>query len=424
MEKTHITKNGITVYGYRNDRIGGFSLSLYVRHGAMFETEEDSGSSHLFEHMVFRHLNKLYGGNLYKKLDSLGLSFEAVTTYHYVHFELSGAASHFTDAAKIISDIFLPFTLTGAEIKPEKDRIKAEIRENGDATSLGYFCDRIVWENGSLARSISGSAKNVEKLGVTALRQLQKKMLTAENVFLYAAGNYTDSDMEALSALIEKVQFDHALPLECTVTLPKSFGNRPREVFVKNSVYTIVQMCFDVPLPSENLPALCLLCDMLFTGNTALIHDALSERSGLVYSFTNYLDIYKNASTVSLTYEVRSDKLYKSVEEAFKVFATVAENAEEYLKYALPEYTDNYVLVEDSTSGLTSKFAYEAHILGLPYRSAEERRNAYAAVTAEDIKRIARTVFRPENLTLTMKANKKNTNTEKLLKAIDILNQQ
>lgn len=424
MERTHKTANGITVYDYRNDRIGGFSLSLYLKRGAMFETESESGASHLFEHMVFRHLNKLYNGDLYKRLDSFGLSFEAVTTYHYVHFESSGAASHFSDAAAILSDIFLPFTLTGADIKPEKDRIKAEIRENGDATSLGYFCDKLVWDDGSLARSISGSAKNVEKFGVTALRELQKKMLTAENTFIYAAGNYTDDDVEFLDSLIEKHTFAHGEPLECTVNLPKSFGNRPREVFIKNSVYTIVQMCFDVPLSSENLPPLCLLCDMLFTGNTALIHDALSERSGLVYSFTNYLDIYKNASTISLTYEVRSDKLYKSVEEALKVFATVGEKAEEYLKYALPEYTDNYVLVEDSTSGLTSKFAYEAHILGLPYRSAEERKNAFAAVTPEKIRKIANVIFRPECLTLTMKAHKKTTDTEKLLKAIDILNQR
>lgn len=421
MERSYKTANGINIYDYRNTRIGGFSLSLFFSRGAMFETEAESGSSHLFEHMVFRHLNKLYGGELYKKLDSLGLSLDAITTYHYVQFEFSGAAAHFPDAARILSDILLPFELTGAEIKPEKERVKAEIRENGDATSLGYFCDKLVWENGALARSISGTAGSVEKFGVTALRSLQKKMLTAENTFIYATGNYTDGDIETLSALLEKHDLIHGETLECAVRLPKSFGNRPREAFIKNSTYTVVQMCFDIPLSAECLPAAYLLCDILFTGNTALIHDALSEKSGLVYSFNHCLDVYKNASTLYLMYEVRSDRLYKSVEEAIGVFASVGEKAEEYLRYALPEYTDNYALIEDAPSGLTAKFAYEGHILGLPYRSAEERKNAFAAVTAEDIRKLAASIFRPENLTLAIKANKKKTDTERLLRAVDIL---
>ena len=423
MERTHKTSNGINIYGYQNQKIGSFSLSLFLARGSMFETEEESGSSHLFEHMVFRHLNKLYGGSLYKKLDSLGLSLDAVTTYHYVHFEFSGAKAHFSDAANILADIFRPFTLTGADVKPEKERVKAEIRENSDATSLGYFCDKIVWDNGALSRSISGTAGTVEKIGVTALRELQKKMLTAENLFVYAAGNYTDDDLTSLISLLEKQELSHGFPLECTVIIPEKFGDRPREVFIKNSQYTVVQANFDIPLTSEKFPALALLCDILFAGNTALIHDALSEKSGLIYGFTHCLDVYKNVATVYLMYEVRSDRLYRSVEEAMKVFATVGEKAEEYLKYALPEYTDNYAFVEDNPTGLASKFAYEAHILGLPYRSIDERKNAFAAVNTQEIKDIAAKIFRPECLTLALKANKNKTDKEKLLKAIDMLKQ-
>ena len=261
----------------------------------------------------------------------------------------------------------------------------------------------------------------MEKLGVTALRSLREKFLTAENVFIYATGNYTDSDIKNLSTLLETHPLAKGEMLQCTADLPKSFGNRPREVFIKNGTYTMVQMCFDVPLSSEYLPSLYLMCDVLFTGNTALIHDALSEKSGLVYSFSHCLDVYKNASTLYLTYEVRSDKLYKSVEEALKVFATVGEKAEEYLKYALPEYTDNYALIEDAPSGLTAKFAYEKHILGLTYKSAEERKNAFASVTAENIRKIAKIIFRPECLTLAMKSNKKKTDVQKLLDLTDVL---
>ena len=104
-----------------------------------------------------------------------------------------------------------------------------------------------------------------------------------------------------------------------------------------------------------------------------------------------------------------------------KVFASVSDNVEEYIKYAIPEYTDNYAMTEDSPSKLTSIFGFESHILDLPYRSAEERKKAFAAVTAEDLKKLAKQIFRPECLTLTLKATKKTTDKERLRSYVDLM---
>ena len=422
MEKELQTINGIKIYDYRNKKIGSFALSLFLKRGAMFDSEEESGTAHLFEHAVFRHLNHLYSGNLYKKLDSSGLAIDAVTTYHYIQFEITGAAAHFSEAAKILTDIFLPFSFGKNELDPEKDRVKAEIRENGDSTSLGTFCDKIVWENGALSQSISGTAKTVNGIGIKKLSNLQKEMLSAENVFFYAAGNFSDQSLDELIALTEALTLKSSDPVECVVSAPANFGNRNREVHIKNSTYTCVQMCFDIPVSSRNLPALYLLYDIIFAGNTALMHDALSEQSGLIYSFNSGFDTYKNLSALYFSFDIRKDKLYRSIEESMKVFASVSENVEEYIKYALPEYTDNYAMTEDSPSKLTSIFGFESHILDLPYRSADERKSAFASVTAEDLRKLAKQIFRPECLTLTIKANKKTTDKERLRSYIDLLN--
>ncbi|MBR2460220.1 MAG: insulinase family protein [Clostridia bacterium] len=421
MEKCIHTKNGIPIYSYENKMIASFSLSLFLRAGSMYESEEENGSAHLFEHMVFRHLNRLYSGQLYKKLDSLGLSFDGSTYCNYVEFNLTGAAEHFADATEILADIFLPFQLTGNDLKPEKDRIKAEIYEAGDSSSLSAFTDKILWSGTSLAGRVPGTPSTVNRIGITRLKEIQKKLLACENIFVYAAGSFDTSKLTDLAVLLEKRGIYHAPRRGRCAPVPADFGKRPRTVHLKGSDYTYVRICFDCPAGARDLPAIFLLGDILFGGNSSVIHDALSEQSGLIYSFYSYVDIYENISELYLSYEVRSDRLYRSIQEAFTTFRQVGDCAEEYIKYALPEYVDNARILEDSPSDLTSKFAYETHIVGQNYKSAEERKAAFLAVTPQKIRELAYSIFRPENLTLAVKASKKKTDTDSLRSLIDIL---
>ena len=85
-------------------------------------------------------------------------------------------------------------------------------------------------------------------------------------------------------------------------------------------------------------------------------------------------------------------------------------------------YVDNACLLYDDARELNFTFAYDAHILGLPYRSLEDRREAYRKITGERMREVARAVFSRENLVLTVKGDKKKLNAEalsSLLRKID-----
>ena len=68
---------------------------------------------------------------------------------------------------------------------------------------------------------------------------------------------------------------------------------------------------------------------------------------------------------------------------------------------------DNAYLLFDDARELNFTFAYDSHILELPYSSLEDRIRAYREINARRIREVARSVFSVENLTLTMKASKK-----------------
>lgn len=421
MEETFITENGIPIYYYPNNNISGFSLSLYLRAGSMFEAPNERGGTHFFEHAVFRHLNKLYNGELYKLIDSSGLSFDASTGVKYAEFNISGAAKHFPLAARILTDIFIPFDLNDSDLRPEKGRIKAEMREEDNTSSLEHFCTKAVWENTTLSNTVSGNARELDRIGVKKLKLLQKKLLSAENLFFYVSGAVSPSDVQKLSERLAELSVSHTIPLTNTAPIPIKFGAREQQLHVKNANYSAVRICFDCKATSKDLPKLYLLWDMLFSGETSILHDQLSEKKGLIYSFDGYVDTYDNLSLFSLNYEVRSDKLYRSIEQALGAFASVSELAYTHLPYVLPAYTDNAPLLEDSPTAISSTFGYEAHILGQSYRSVYERSNAFNSVSAESIARLANETFRPENITLALKTNKSKLDSEKIYSSINIL---
>ena len=202
MEQRLITKNGINVYTYKNESSHSFFISLFLRAGSMYEAESESGITHFFEHTAIRNVNKQMNGGLYPLLDETGLEFNASTFSEMVQFYISGASKNFGVAAEVITKLFSPIILSPSEIDTERRRIKAEIRENDDKTSLGTFTNTIVNEGTSLANSILGSIGSVNKITAQRLEEYRKRVFTKDSVFFYVTGNFTDADLSVLSDLI------------------------------------------------------------------------------------------------------------------------------------------------------------------------------------------------------------------------------
>ena len=85
-EETLIAANGVPIYFYGNPHLHSFCICLYIKAGSLYEPNDWNGATHLWEHMLFRKMNRLSQGDFYRKLDLLGLAFSAGT---YKEFWLS-----------------------------------------------------------------------------------------------------------------------------------------------------------------------------------------------------------------------------------------------------------------------------------------------------------------------------------------------
>ena len=355
------------------------------------------------------------GENLYQTLDRCGLDFNASTYEEFIQFIITGAPAHFEEAAEILTGIFEPITLPEEVIDTERKRIKAEIREEDEESSLGYFTKKIAWKNTSLERTITGKKKTLDKIKGKQLRKFQKEVLSSNNIFFYISGNYPETAVVTVTKLMENYPLTVMKKERKNLApVPKHFFARKPKVYVKNSKKTCV--CFSVDIDASNytLAEKNLLFDILFEGEFCKIHQELSEKKGYVYSYDPCFQHYNNIGQMTLTYEVLPKHLYDSVETVVEVLKSMKEGITDELSYVLPHYVDNAGFLLDDTEEFNWVRAYEGHILDVYYKDIEERTESYRRVTTERMTEICREVFRQSNILLTVKGKKKKVDTERL----------
>lgn len=415
-EEVFFSQGGVPVYFFPGENLHSFCLCLYVRAGSMFESEKENGATHFLEHLVFRNINHQMGGNLYKELDRMGLAFEGVTYREFVQFSVTGAPKHLGEAIGLLVRILAPLSLPAKEVALERGRVKAEIREDGEKATLDYFTDRIVFGNTSLSRTIPGTAAGLDKMSLSFLRDFQKKMFSAANLFFCLTGCAAREDALSLCRALDAYPLEKTLPKRENIApvCPAMF-HRDATVAVKNGKRCTVRLSADVDMTQISDAELTLLYDILFgDGEESRLHQVLSERTGYIYSFRASLETYRNIAVVSILYEIPQKRLEESVALLTGVLAEAKNTVGDALRYVKAPYTDNAGFVLDDAADLNWNSAYEKRILELPYRTIAERAETYQGVTAEAVSRAAREIFRPQNLTLTVKGDARRIHTAAL----------
>lgn len=418
MEKKYLSQNGIPIYVYENDSSHGFFLSLFVRCGSMYENECESGITHFLEHVAIRNINYCMGGGLYAELDKYGIEFNASTYSEMIQFYLSGASENFRVAAEVASKLLLPIALPKDEIDRERGRIRAEIRESDDRSSLAGFTAEHVWEGTSLSRSITGVPKSVSRITGRKLEEYRRRTFTPENLFFYITGRVSKTDINYLSELVARATLGEG-EKHCNIApVPNFFGKRGAKVEIKNADFTKVRFTFDLDMSSLSVPEIDLLYEIVLGGYDSKFFIELSEKRGLFYDLTGASERYKNVGTFSFAYELREVKLYEAVEmtvELLRELKTVPLHPDRCMKAG---FVDNAYMLYDDIRELNFTFGYDNHILELGYGDIKDRLEAYRAVTPERLLAVAKEIFTPDNLTLTLKGNKKKIDTDRLKEII------
>ena len=418
MEQTRIAANGIPVYSLTNKNNHSFFISMFLKAGCIYESEDENGITHFLEHAAIRNVNKLMNDGLYRELDRCGMEFNASTYAEMVQFYISGSPGHFPTAAKIIAKLLSPIVLDRAELDAERNRIKAEIREVGDKSTLAFIAGEEVWKDTPLSRPITGTLGSVSGISGTKLEKYRQRVYNKDNIFFYVTGNVDNDNLSYLTECIGGYELTGDEIHDNVATVPNGFMKRERGIKIKNADFTKIRYSFDVDMSQVKSAELDLLYDVVLGGYSSDFFIEISEKRGLFYDLGGSVERYRNLAVLSFSYELKESKLYEAAEMTAQLLKRYTENTVEPDRCMKAPYVDNAYILLDDPRELSFTYGYDNHVLDLGYDSIEKRQQTYDKITPERIREVAALVFRPENMTVTLKANKKKIDAARLEKII------
>jgi predicted Zn-dependent peptidase len=221
-----------------------------------------------------------------------------------------------------------------------------------------------------------------------------------------AAGNL---DHDAFVAQVEK-EFSslavHADGVAAKVGAPKA---TPHITLKRKKSLEQVQFCLGVPAPPVNDPrryGVYLLNTMLGGGMSSRLFQTIREDQGLAYSIYSEMNPFRDTGSLCVYAGTSVDKTEKVLQLTLMELRRLKEEtvSDVELKRAKDQLKSNMVIGLESSGSRMANLARQQMYFGR-FFGVDEIMEEIDAVTTADVQDLARELFQPESLALTLLGN-------------------
>lgn len=398
-----VLPNGLRVIMVPKEESTSVLVSVAVQTGSNYESRADSGISHFLEHMCFKGTTKRpESTQISRELDEIGASYNASTNRYQTEYYVRVRPKYFTHALDIVSDLYLNPTLPLSEIEKEKGVVCDEIdmyADNPSDVASNLLLSELYGDQAS-GRDIAGTKELVRSFTRDQIKKYRDAHYIASKTIITLAGKFDAK--EALRA-IEKVF--KGMPVSKKITPQKYISPKNKQhlfVHTKPSEQTHIRIAYkSMPLAHKDRRIASLLGELLGGTMSSRLFVRLRDQLGVSY--------YNYASQVSwpqygyftLGAGVHKDHVQKAIdamcEESKKVTETFVTDAE--LSRAKESYINPTLMSLEMPMAVASYVA-SFEIYEETYISPEIFEKKVRVITKEDIRRVARMIFKKENMTI------------------------
>ncbi len=400
-EKTTLA-NGIRILTQNIPHYRSVSMGVWVNVGARDETAAESGLSHFIEHMIFKGTRERSAFQIAKAFDAIGGYTNAYTASETTCYHAKVMDTHLDTMVDILSDIFLNSVFDAGEMERERLVIAQEIGmlEDSPEEYVHTLSEASFWGDHPLGRPISGSRENVLRFDSNTLKDFFRKLYQPERIVISAAGSVDHDRLAALLApRFEAVRKGNGFPER---RVPKGRSG----LFVHPRELGQVHLCLatgGLSITDPRRYAASLLNTVLGGNMSSRLFQKVREQRGLAYSVYSFFSSYVDAgmSGIYLGTEAKTgpeaaaliiDEL-KALKET-PVDPGELSDAKEYTKGSLIMSAES---VDNQMVRIAQNEIHLGYDMPLPEIIAQ-----IEAVTVEDITSLAREIFQPDAVALTL----------------------
>jgi len=176
------------------------SLQLFIKMGAIWEKNSESGYSHLLEHLVFKSTQKFPHNQLMDAASQYGSVLNAYTEYESTCFYLTITSSFLAEGLEILAEIAYQANFSDSEFYAERKVVMEELKQyrNDPEDSFVEMVPALTLNNSPYHRLIIGNERSLSKATAEKLRNFYRLYYTPEQAFLCIAGDFHLSSLKSL----------------------------------------------------------------------------------------------------------------------------------------------------------------------------------------------------------------------------------
>jgi predicted Zn-dependent peptidase len=382
--------------------------------GSRFEDKSKNGISHFLEHMVFKGTDKWpEAADLAQTVDGVGAEFNAYTGKEYTAFYVKSASRHLNMALDVISDMMYTARLRADDLEREKGVIVEEINMYNDLPQrrVADLFDRAMYGDVGLGRKIDGEKEIVKSFTRDDFLTHIKTWYGLENVTVVVAGDSESlSDQEKIIGEIDKA-FSKAGDRRKLLGI-KRLETKPSEkerlvVEFKKSDQAHVVMGFPGWKITHPKRTVLSILSVIMGGNmSSRLFIEVREKRGLAYYSRAEVDRYLDTGAVGAAMGVDVKRVEEAIKVAKNVFMEVVEDGankitEEELNRAKEFLAGSIILDMEDSRSVAEYWAVrmtQNDELIDPDAMIERVRK----VTREEVVAVAKELFDPKKLVLTI----------------------
>ena len=396
-------ENGLQVLLFPDPSRPTVTVNLTVLVGSRHEGYGEAGMAHLLEHMVFKGTPS--HPNVPKALQDRGADFNGTTSGDRTNYyeTLPASDENLEFAIRLEADRLVNSFIKADDLASEMTVVRNEF-ERGENQPIAVLFQRIAaaayeWHN--YGKSTIGNRSDIERVPIFKLRDFYRRFYQPDNVVLLIAGKF---DEEKALELVQK--YFGAIPRPKR-SLDRTYTEEPaqdgeRSVILKRvGDVGVAAVAYHIPAgPHPDFAAIAVLDSILSSAPTGRLYKALveSKKATSVFAFAQP----KHDPGLMLMFaQVRKDGSLEGVRDTM-----IAEIegigsggvTDEEVERAVRKILKNRELAQSDTSSIavnlsnwTAQGDWRLYFL---YRDRIEK------VTADDVQRVAKQYFRPNNRTV------------------------
>lgn len=372
------------------------SVNVFTGIGSRGETRRTNGVSHYMEHLLFKGTERRPDAiTIAEAIEGAGGVLNAYTSKEMTCYWNQVPYDKLRQATDVLADMYQHSVLAQEEIDRERTVVQQEIRRAFDQPGAwaSELLSRATYGDQPIGWPVAGTLETVEAMRRDDFAGHVETYYVPSNTVLSIAGATTHDEVTGLAEELFGGMEDHAFP----ATPPAAARFAAERVVVETREIAQCNMGIALHALARKDPdryPLQVLNTVLGRGMSSRLFKEVRERRGLAYSVGSGVSRYSDIGSMSISAGVTLEHLEEATKVIMHELFRLRDEpvGEDEVAKARDFSIGTFRLGLESTMALAQR-AGESLLMTGEIEPVEDVVGAIAAVTPEDVQRVARRLF-------------------------------